>query len=571
MSARPRFMNATARTNPVVKLRYPFREADVRKLPLGTEVSISGTIYTGRDRLHKFLFDGGESPVSLRDAAIYHCGPIVVKDDEGRWKVVAAGPTTSSRENPYMPEIIGERGVRVILGKGGMSGETQTACRENGCIYIQVVGGAAALLAKCVKRVEGVWFYDEFGSTEALWKLEVEDLQGIVAINANGESLFSGVEQSSRRRLKALVGSPLVLDLKKAGRPGMEYRQAREGAGDLPPLRVVFMGSADVSCVILKQLLDTKGYEVLCVVTRPDKTSGRDRKQLVPCPAKAYAERQGLRVLAPDTLRESADKLETVRKLREMNPDVIVVAAYGLMLGYNILSMPRLGCINVHLSLLPRYRGASPVHRCIENGDTVSGVTIMKMDSGLDSGDILMQAEEQVRPDDTAGTLHDRLSQLGASLLMKCLPKLQSGLITPRKQDPRDVTFANKLDKSDGRIDWSLPAETLALRVRAFNPWPSCWCYFLPRGEGSGPERLKILFARAEKAPHGQDIPLGFVADVSREGVAIATGGGTMLRLVEVRREGAKSVSGAQFVQGIHPEVGQPFAAADPEPPQARA
>lgn len=561
MSARPRFVNATARTSTVVKLRYPFREADVRKLPLGTEVSISGTIFTGRDRLHKYLFEDGESPVDLKDAALFHCGPIVVKDGEGKWKVVAAGPTTSSRENPYMPEIIAERGIRVILGKGGMNGETQTACRENGCIYIQVVGGAAALLAKCVKRVDGVWFLDEFGATEALWKLEVEDLTGIVAINANGESLFSGVEQSSRRRLKALIGSPFVLDVKKAGKPGMEYRQARDGAGSLPPLKVVFMGSADVSCAVLKQLVETPGYDVKCVVTRPDKTSGRDRRALVPCPAKAYAEKLGLRVIAPVTLRESADKLETVRQLREINPDVIVVAAYGLILGYNVLSMPRLGCINVHLSLLPKYRGASPVHRCIENGDEISGVTIMRMDSGLDSGDILMQAEERIRPDDTAGTLHDRLSQLGAALLMKCLPKLQSGLISPRKQDSREVTFANKLDKSDGKIDWTLPAETLALRVRAFNPWPSCWTMFYPHGENAPAERLKILFATADRLPDGCNAAPGCVADISKDGIAIAAGNGTMLRLSEVRREGGKSLTGAQFAQGYRAVPGQRFAA----------
>ena len=560
MNPRPRFVNATARTSPVVQLKYPFTEADVRKLPLGAEVSISGTVYTGRDRLHKHLFEDGECPVDLHNAAIYHCGPIVVKDDEGRWKVVAAGPTTSSRENPYMPEIISSRGVRVILGKGGMSSETQTACRESGCVYIQVVGGAAALLAKCVKRVDAVWFYDEFGSTEAMWKMEVENLTGIVAINANGESLFSGVEQASRRRLKQLVGTPFVLDVKKAGRPGLAYTPARDSAGRLPPLRVVFMGSADVSCAVLKQLVKTPGYDVCCVVTRPDKISGRGRK-LQPCPAKAYAEKLGLNILAPETLRESDDKLETVKKIKEMKPDVIVVAAYGLLLGYNILSMPRLGCINVHLSLLPRYRGASPVHRAIENGDAVSGVTIMLMDSGLDSGDILMQAEEPIRPEDTAGTLHDRLSQLGANLLMKCLPKWQSGLIQPRKQRTQDVTFANKLSKSDGLLDWNLSAEVLARRVRAFNPWPACYAPFLPDGEGGKVEHLKVLAARAEPLPEGCAAEPGCVADISREGVAITAGESSMLRLVEVRREGGKSFFGEQLQQSCHFVVGQRFSA----------
>ncbi len=552
MTARPRYVNATVRTSPVVQLKSPFKEADVRKLSLGAEVSISGTIYTGRDRLHKFLYEGGESPVNLADAALFHCGPIVVKDEKGEWKVVAAGPTTSSRENPYMAQIIAERGLRVILGKGGMNAETQTACREHGCVYIQVVGGAAAWLAKCVRRVDAVWFIDEFGATEAMWKLEVENLTGIVAINANGESLFSGVEQFSRRRLKALVGSPLVLDLKRAGKPGMEYQPPRESAGEPPPLKIVFMGSADVSCTVLKHLAETPGYKICGVVTQPDKPSGRNRK-ISPCPAKAYAQKLGLEVIDPPKLN-----VDPVRdQIREWDPDVIVVVAYGQFLGSKILGMPRLGCLNVHLSLLPRYRGAAPIHRCIENGDTVSGVTIMRMDQGMDSGDILMQVEEPVQPDDTAGSLHDRLSVMGAILLTKCLPKWRSGLITPVKQRTQDVTFANKLCKAEGCLDWNLPVETLARRVRAFNPWPSCYAMFTPPGE-DGLERLKVLAARAEKLPEGKAFEVGVVADISPEGIAVAAFDG-MLRLLEVRREGSKTFTGAQFLQNCRFEVGKPF------------
>lgn len=555
MTPRGKFVNATVRTSPVVSLKYPFREADVRRLTLGAEVSISGTVYTGRDRLHKFLFEGGQSPVDLSDGALFHCGPLIVRDEKGNWKVVAAGPTTSSRENPYMSQIIAEQGIRVVLGKGGMNAETQTACKEHGCVYIQVVGGAAAWLAKCVKRVDTAFFLDEFGATEAMWKLEVENLTGIVAINANGESLFSGVEQFSRRRFSALAGTPFVLDTKRAGKPGMAYREKRDGAGEPPPLNIVFMGSADVSCTVLKQLAETPGYRISGVVTQPDKPSGRNRK-IAPCPAKAFAEKLGLDVITPEKLN-----VDPVREqIKKWNPDVIVVVAYGQFLGLKILSMPRLGCLNVHLSLLPKYRGAAPVHRAIENGDATSGVTIMRMDQGMDSGDILMQEEIPVLPSDTAGTLHDRLSVLGALLLIKCLPKWRSGLITPRKQTTHEVTFANKLCKAEGYLDWHLPAELLARRVRAFNPWPSCYAMFTPPGQDGHVERLKVLAARAEPFPKGA-YEVGHVADISGEGIAISTESG-ILRLLEVRREGSKTFTGTQFLQNCPFVLGMPFAGA---------
>lgn len=196
-----------------IELRHPFREADVRALPLGAAVSLSGAIYTGRDRLHRYLHDGGAAPIDLRDGAIFHCGPVVAPssraDGGAGWRVVAAGPTTSSREDPYMPAIIARHGVRVILGKGGMGAATQAACREHGCVYVQVVGGAAAWLARRVRRVGRVWFLEEFGATEAMWEFEVAGLEGIVAIDARGESLFTAVRQDSERVLRRLLrGGP---------------------------------------------------------------------------------------------------------------------------------------------------------------------------------------------------------------------------------------------------------------------------------------------------------------------------------------------------------------------------
>lgn len=561
MASRPRFVNATVRTSAAIELKAPFREADVRQLPLGATVSISGTIYTGRDRLHKYLAEGGEPPADLHDGAIFHCGPVVVPDasQPAGWKFVAAGPTTSCRENPYMPRIIQSCGVRVILGKGGMGPEVQAVCRDGGCVYIQVVGGAAAWLAKCVTRVEDVWFMDEFGATEAMWKIEVANLTGIVAIDANGESIFSGVEQLSKTRLDALLGAPLVIE----GEHGaVSYGTPHETAGAPPPLRIVFMGSADVSCTVLRALNRTPGFVIQGVVTQPDRPSGR-RLTLQPCEAKAAALALNLPVISP----EKVNAPEVRAQLADWRPDVIVVVAYGQFLGAKILSLPPLGCLNIHLSLLPRYRGAAPVHRCIDCGDDVSGVTIMRMDHGMDSGDILLQESEPVRDDDTAGTLHERLSELGASLIVRCLPKWRAGLIVPRPQKPEEVTFANKLTRGEGHLDWcDESAVDLARHVRAFNPWPGCYTFFeYTRGGKTIVERLKIIKARAEElppaAPHA---PAGTVADISKDGPAVAAGGG-MLRLLVVQRQGGRAVSGADFVRGCPVGLMQNFDAPDPD------
>jgi fumarate hydratase subunit beta len=185
-------------------LAYPFSEADVRGLKVGDTMSVSGRVFTGRDRLHKYLFEGGACPVDLKDGALYHCGPVVVQR-EGEWIVKAAGPTTSMREEPFMPRIIADHGVRVIIGKGGMSEGTRRACREHGCVYLHAVGGAAALLAQSVKRVCNVFFRREFGAAEAVWELEVDGLAGLVTMDAHGRSLHKRIGNASRRALKELL------------------------------------------------------------------------------------------------------------------------------------------------------------------------------------------------------------------------------------------------------------------------------------------------------------------------------------------------------------------------------
>lgn len=186
------------------RLEYPFTAEQVCALRAGQFVLVSGLVYTGRDRLHKYLFEGGKSPVDLKDAAIYHCGPVVVRKDS-QWVVRAAGPTTSSREEPYLPRIIQQCGVRVVIGKGGMGRVTEQACVAGGCVYLHAIGGAAQVLAEKVVSVRGVHFGNEFGYAEAMWELELKDFPAIVAIDARGRSLLAKVRRQSWKIGKKLI------------------------------------------------------------------------------------------------------------------------------------------------------------------------------------------------------------------------------------------------------------------------------------------------------------------------------------------------------------------------------
>ena len=189
----------------MTKLAYPFDERSIRALKAGDAISITGRVYTGRDKLHKHFADGGKLPVDFRNGALYHCGPVVVKSAEGDWRVVSAGPTTSVRENPYEPAFIAASGVRVIIGKGGMDAATLAAMKRHGCVYVQAVGGAGALYAESVKSVAGVSMLKEFGAAEAVWHFAVEDFRGIVAMDTHGRSLFADVADASAAALKTLA------------------------------------------------------------------------------------------------------------------------------------------------------------------------------------------------------------------------------------------------------------------------------------------------------------------------------------------------------------------------------
>ncbi len=189
----------------MVKLQYPFTEKAVRALKAGDTVSVSGLIFTGRDRFHKYFADGGKLPVDFRDGALFHCGPVVVRQKDGSWKVVACGPTTSVRENPYEPAFIEASGVRLVIGKGGMDDATLAACRKFGAVYLQAVGGAAAISAAAVKRVRGVHFLEEFGAAEACWEFDVVDFRAVVAMDSRGVSLFDKVQKESQRQFATFI------------------------------------------------------------------------------------------------------------------------------------------------------------------------------------------------------------------------------------------------------------------------------------------------------------------------------------------------------------------------------
>ena len=186
-------------------LTYPFTETQTRPLAVGEPVLVNGLVFTGRDRLHKYLQEGGVPPVDLRDSAIYHCGPVVVQETDGSWRVVAAGPTTSSREEPYMAGIITRYGVHVVIGKGGMGADTREACKRHGCVYLQAMGGAAVSLAERIRAVRQVHFLKEFGATEAMWEFEVAGFEAVVAIDTHGRSLYDEVAANSRRELDRLL------------------------------------------------------------------------------------------------------------------------------------------------------------------------------------------------------------------------------------------------------------------------------------------------------------------------------------------------------------------------------
>lgn len=294
-------------------------------------------------------------------------------------------------------------------------------------------------------------------------------------------------------------------------------------------MRLVFAGTPAFAAVALKALIDA-GHAVALVLTQPDRPAGRGLKPR-PSAVKLLADDKGIAVLQPATLRDDA----TVAAIAGVQPDAMVVAAYGLMIPARVLALPRLGCLNIHASLLPRWRGAAPIQRALLAGDTVTGVTIMQMNEALDAGPILLQEAVAIDPRDTAQTLHDRLAELGARLIVRAL----EAPLQPRPQDESLATYAPKIDKNEARIDWTQSAERIERKVRAFNPYPGA--YTLLDGVV-----LKIWGARVE---HGASAPPGVVVGCSEAGIVVGCGADA-LRITEVQRAGGKRLSAGAFLAG---------------------
>ena len=294
--------------------------------------------------------------------------------------------------------------------------------------------------------------------------------------------------------------------------------------------KVVFMGSPDFSLPTLRALSNT--YQVVGVVTQPDRASGRGR-ELKPPAVKLLARELGLPVIQPEKLRQP----EAMEQLRLWGPDLIVVAAFGQILKKDVLFLPRFGCINVHASLLPRWRGAAPINAAILHGDKETGVTIMKMDVGLDTGPILTQRSIPLTRDDTAGSVFEKLSHLGADLLIETLPDYLSGKIEPMPQTEEDMTYAPMLKKEEGRLDFTRPAEELERRVRAFNPWPGAFMDF----DGTLLKVHRAHIATGDAAV-GQRL-------IYQDQPSVGAENG-LLVLDEVQPAGKKSMSGKAFLAG---------------------
>lgn len=303
-------------------------------------------------------------------------------------------------------------------------------------------------------------------------------------------------------------------------------------------LRIIFMGTPDLAATNLAALLHEPVFEVVGVVTQPDRPKGRDLK-LQPSPVKELAQRAGLPVLQPEKARDE----NFLAALRAYRPELIVVAAFGQILPRSILDLPQFGCLNVHTSLLPKYRGAAPIQWAIANGDAETGVTIMKMDAGMDTGDILTQRATPIGPEDNSQTLHDRLALMGAELLAATIPDYIAGKIRPQPQDAAGVTHAPKIRKEDGRIDWALSATQLWNRLRAFTPWPGAFT-FLP----VQPQPRLIKLWKAKPVALDGGVPGCFIS-AEKDGILVACGAGA-LKILELQLEGSRRMSAREFLLG---------------------
>ncbi len=316
-------------------------------------------------------------------------------------------------------------------------------------------------------------------------------------------------------------------------------------------MRVIFAGTPEFARTALERLHGA-GFDIALVLSQPDRPAGRGMK-LQASPVKQFALEKGIPVAQPRSLRLDGkypeDAAAAKAAIEAARADVMVVAAYGLILPQWVLDTPAKGCLNIHASLLPRWRGAAPIHRAIEAGDAETGITIMQMDAGLDTGDMLLVERMAIRPDDTTGSLHDRLAALGGRLVVEALEIAACGGFRPVKQPQDGVTYASKIDKHEAAIDWEQPAGLVARRVRAFNPFPGAATQL----DG---ETLKVWAAQEDAS--GAAAPAGTVVAVDERSFSVAAGDGAV-RIAEVQRPGGKRLKVADFLRGFDLKAGMRF------------
>ena len=309
-------------------------------------------------------------------------------------------------------------------------------------------------------------------------------------------------------------------------------------------MKIIYMGTPDFAVAPLEAILKA-GHEVTAVVTQPDRQKGRGR-EVQYSPVKECALSYGIPVLQPLKIKEK----DAVEELRKYPADIFVVAAFGQLLSEEILNMPRLGCINIHASLLPAYRGAAPIQWCVINGEEKTGVTIMQMAKGMDTGDILLQKEVVLDEKETGGSLFDRLMETGAELIVEVLPKIEAGELTPVVQKEELATYAGKITKDMGNIDFAKSAVTIERLIRGLNPWPSAFTHY--KGK-----RLKIWEADVVSECANAENPVpGTVIAMDKESFTLATGEGA-LRIRSLQPEGKKRMSCAEFMRGYEVKVGE--------------
>ena len=311
-------------------------------------------------------------------------------------------------------------------------------------------------------------------------------------------------------------------------------------------MRVIFAGTPEFARVALQRLLDA-GFTVPLVLTQPDRPAGRGMK-LQASPVKQCALEHGIPVAQPRSLRLDGKYPEDAATARDAllaaQADVMVVAAYGLILPQWVLDLPPKGCLNIHASLLPRWRGAAPIHRAIEAGDTETGVTIMQMDAGLDTGAMLLLERVAITPADTTATLHDRLATLGGRMIVEALELAACGGLHATPQPTEGITYAHKIEKAESTIDWSLPAPAIGQRIRAFDPFPGASTVL-------GTEVIKLWDCEIDSLKRLPDKRCGHILSVNAEGITVACGEGTALRLKVLQRAGGKRLPAADFLRGF--------------------